>query len=116
MEVLFIFFYFFHLEDEYFLICHKTECLPKSGILCLWQEHKNTHSHTNMNKMCISCILMEMVRFCSVSICLWSILFSFFYKIAKLTLLSFLYHVRVANGLPPDETHKSFCTEPAGII
>lgn len=33
-----------------------------------------------------------------------------------LTLLSFLYHVNVASGFPPDETHSSFCTEPAGII
>uniref|UniRef100_A0A1A9VXK4 Uncharacterized protein n=1 Tax=Glossina austeni TaxID=7395 RepID=A0A1A9VXK4_GLOAU len=36
--------------------------------------------------------------------------------IMPLTLLSFLYQVRVASGLPPDETHNNFCTEPAGII
>lgn len=34
----------------------------------------------------------------------------------QLTLLSFLYHVKVANGLPPDDIHNNFCTEPAGII
>lgn len=33
-----------------------------------------------------------------------------------LTFLSFLYHVNVANGLPPVDTHKSFCIDPAGII
>lgn len=37
-------------------------------------------------------------------------------EICALTLLSFLYHVSVASGLPPDETQSSFCTEPAGII
>lgn len=34
----------------------------------------------------------------------------------KLTFLSFLYHVRVAKGLPPDDKHSNFCTDPAGII
>lgn len=34
----------------------------------------------------------------------------------RLTFLSFLYHVKVANGLPPVDTHKSFWIDPAGII
>lgn len=34
----------------------------------------------------------------------------------QFTLLSFLYQVSVANGLPPDEMHSNFWTEPAGII
>ena len=34
----------------------------------------------------------------------------------KLTFLSFLYQVNVASGLPPVDTHKSFCMDPAGII
>lgn len=32
------------------------------------------------------------------------------------TFLSFLYQVNVASGLPPEDTHNSFCTDPAGII
>lgn len=34
----------------------------------------------------------------------------------KLTFLSFLYHVKVANGLPPDDIQTNFWTDPAGII
>jgi hypothetical protein len=33
-----------------------------------------------------------------------------------LTFLSFLYHVRVARGFPPDEMQDIFCTVPAAIL
>lgn len=33
----------------------------------------------------------------------------------ELIFLSFLYHVRVASGLPPDDVQDIFCTVPEGI-